>query len=448
MVLQVGDKVVIFNSGTPNAMAVKWEACKVGDKVNVVTLSDGTKIAMPRLELDTRDYVWKYPEIPVDFPFDTDFTYGVIPLGAAVFKITGVPDCHSLEDDKREWDPDEIIGKLLLVLKGKEIIDFLIVGYVNHKYLVVRKFQETTFDYWELAGPGYREPILTKYLADFSYGGILGSECLKYGPSMIQGPSVSLLGISEVQFSYRYYSKIYCGETKRSSSIMYGVNSIYAWISPPLVEHGTGTNKYKTNPDYPEFTTITHSCAGMTKNFTPLFYLGTNNSDIYPPVVCQFTPPIYIPDECETEIITVGDKYVIYNPVTKRLVFNDAPKLATAIDWRTSTGIGDAFMTDLIEYAWDGLGHVYLSQSKTTLSTIFYEDSLRVQAAHGSTLKEIPFHTNDLYVYSGETVSRELVDITSILVAGANDISLAVKNTLGGAKIGFATPVYIIRSMD
>jgi hypothetical protein len=164
--------------------------------------------------------------------------------------------------------------------------------------------------------------------------------------------------------------------------------------------------------------------------------------------VCQFTPPIYIPDECETEIITVGDKYVIYNPVTKRLVFNDAPKTLTAVDWRTSTGIGDTFMTGLIEYAWDGLGHVYLSQSKTALSTIFYEDSLRIQAAHGSTLKEIPFHTNDLYIYSGETVSRELVDITSILVAGANDISLAVKNTLGGSKIGFATPVYIIRSMD
>ena len=100
--------------------------------------------------------------------------------------------------------------------------------------------------------------------------------------------------------------------------------------------------------------------------------------------------------------VAVGDHYVIYNPVTKRLVFNDSNKTILASPyWRDIEGPGEEISTTPVTYAWDGQGQVYLSQSKTTLSTIFYDNELQVSNLAAGKTKTIPYHSNDPF----ETVS-------------------------------------------
>jgi len=136
---------------------------------------------------------------------------------------------------------------------------------------------------------------------------------------------------------------------------------------------------------------------------------------------------------------------VIYNPTTKRLVFNDSTKLLTAANWVTG-GTGAEISSSPIEYVWDGQGYVYLTSSKTTYSTIQFDDLLQVQAVHGETVRTIAFHLGERIAQGEETVSRELTNITSILRSGKNTITLTAKNQ-DGTKVGFVTSVYVKRNM-
>ena len=157
----------------------------------------------------------------------------------------------------------------------------------------------------------------------------------------------------------------------------------------------------------------------------------------------------FIPSDCITDGLAAGDKYIIYNPTTKRLVFNDATKtIFSSASWREINYPGEIVTHTPVEYIWDGQGHVYLSQSKTTLSTIYYDNELRVEV-FGDTgdVRAIDYHSNDPITYSGETVSRELINLTSILRAGKNYVQLKARDT-GGTKVGFPTPIYIKRDMS
>lgn len=159
----------------------------------------------------------------------------------------------------------------------------------------------------------------------------------------------------------------------------------------------------------------------------------------------QIGPFLFRPPDCPTRGIREGDKYVIYDPITKRLVFNDATKSLTASNWQTG-GEGAEISSNPIEYVWDGQGYVYLTSSKTIFSTIQFDDLLRVQSWHGETVRTIDFHLGERIEVSGETVSRELTNITSILRAGKNTITLTAK-TQDGTKVGFVTAVYVKRNM-
>jgi len=143
--------------------------------------------------------------------------------------------------------------------------------------------------------------------------------------------------------------------------------------------------------------------------------------------------------------VAVGDKYVIYNPTTKRLIFCDSGKSITDANWVTG-GSGAEISSAAVDFAWDGQGHVYLTQNKTTFSTIQFDDMLQVQVVHGSTLEVLAMHLGERITVSGETVSRELTDITSVLIAGNNTITLTARN-VDGTKVGFVTPIYVKRSM-
>ena len=126
-------------------------------------------------------------------------------------------------------------------------------------------------------------------------------------------------------------------------------------------------------------------------------------------------------------------------------MFNDSTKLLTSANWQTG-GEGAEISSSPVEYVWDGQGHVYLSSSKLTNSTIQFDDLLQVQAVHGETTRTIAFHLGERIAQGGETVSRELTNITSILRAGKNTITLTVKNQ-DGTKVGFVTAVYVKRNM-
>lgn len=107
MVVEVGDKVVVYGAGTDFAFAQKIEPVKVGDSVNVITLSDGTKLAMPRISLNTDQYVWVIPgwDTP-SFIFDRPFWWDPLSLGMGVYTLTEILDCWTARDSARTWNID------------------------------------------------------------------------------------------------------------------------------------------------------------------------------------------------------------------------------------------------------------------------------------------------------------------------------------------------------
>jgi len=196
------------------------------------------------------------------------------------------------------------------------------------------------------------------------------------------------------------------------------------------------------NPSFPEYDVYTGNCP---VNISRLVITVSAYWDDLDYIHFEAGTLTFIDSECPTQGLTSGNKYVIYNPETGRLVFNDATKLLTSANWQTG-GEGSEISSSSVEYVWDGQGYVYLSGSKQTFSTIQFDDLLYVQAVHGETVRTIPFHLGERISQGGETVSRELTNITSILRAGKNTITLIAKNQ-DGTKVGFVTAVYVKRNM-
>ena len=462
MTLKVGDKVVAYNAGTPHAMAVKWDPVEVGDKVNVVTLSDGTKIAMPKLEFDLSSYVWVYPEIPTGFDINGVFTYGLLPLGAAVFTLTDVLSCYAVQDSDREWeDSDQLAGCWMIILSGtnKGAIYLISSSSNSNYYLTTLDFPQVDYTEWSVyESPGYGTITLeiepsTAYI-----------KCEKISTrgctAKLTSPVFSITGAGQITVPFRFAMSYYrylaynanCGDFAYSGNYpefsldRRGISAGSIYTAEECAALGISTGTW-INPKYPDYDLLTldipayyNSCIRVI-NVSGYTYSSTN--------ILELGLTSFLPSECITSGLAAGDKYVIYNPVTKRLVFNDAAKtILSAASWREVNYAGEIVTLDPVQYIWDGQGTVYLSQSKTTESTIFYDNELRVEA-FGDTgaTRAIDYHENDTYEYSGEMVSRELVNITSILRAGKNYVQLYVKDT-GGSMVGFPTPIYIMRTMD
>lgn len=79
-------------------------------------------------------------------------------------------------------------------------------------------------------------------------------------------------------------------------------------------------------------------------------------------------------------------------------------------------------------YVWDGKGNLVLSQAR--VKDIFF-DLLMVVAVNGSTTRSLDYHAGESVLYSGDNVQRKLTDITSILGAGKNQVTLYAKDTIG-----------------
>lgn len=449
MVVQVGDKVLVYGAGTSWGFAKKIEPLKVGDKVDVVTLSDGTKLAMPKIELNTGEYVWVVPEW--DSPFnigDLPFNWGMLPLGAAVFKVTGVPDCTHLDDSYRSWDSNELSGCWLIPISGvfsKVGLHMIITGNSETRYGVVLDSGWVIVGYTDFiddisAGFGSSPYTITK--GDNLYIMMKGSRIIR------ETYDVTISNVDQVTVGYRFLSShpgSQVAAALRFVTIMGTIRTSFVKVPASedakavITEAGYNASSARMNPSYPGFDTLTISIPLFVSRI--YLYISTNAA------LCELelTSLVFGSGECCTKYIAVGDQYVIYNPTLKRLVFNDATKLLTAANWQTGSE-GAEISSSPIEYVWDGQGYVYLTSSKTTFSTIQFDDLLQVHAGHGGTLRTIPFHQGDRIAHGDETVSRELTNITRILRSGKNTITLTAKNQ-DGTKVGFVTAVYVKRNM-
>lgn len=461
MVLQVGDKVLVYGAGTPWAYAKKIEPVKVGDKVDVVTLSDGTKLALPRIALNTDDYVWVIPTW--DLPFnigDIPFSWETIPLGAAVFTVTGVT-CRTIQDTLREWEEHVLDGCMLFnwytnpTTKQTRQQQHEITSHTEQEYFIKASDIPAPmdggfdfgFEYWnEVTGYPTPEPSGTWHPIYTGNGDVMRTQRLNQ--------RCNLSGAIYISLKWRALFFPSANNATYVDVVLYGIGATktvrillqnYSIPNPDIYQ-------YMNNPSYPDYDIMTLEL-GINSS---LYYYDTNTllsvkADTGRPYDLELDYLHFL--DADSNILSepciggvaAGDKYVIYDPVTKRLIFNDSTKLLTDANW-VAGGTGAEILSSPIEYVWDGQGHVYLTQSKTTFSTIQFDDMLQVQVVHGSSLEVIAMHLGERITVSGETVSRELTDITSVLTAGNNTITLIARN-VDGTKVGFVTPIYVKRSM-
>ena len=466
MVLQVGDKVLVYGAGTPWAFAKKIEPLEVGDKCDVVTLSDGTKLAMPKIELDLSEYVWVVPEFDTPFNIgDVPFQWGMMPLGAAVFTVTGVT-CRTIQDSLREWEDNELDGCLLFnwytdpTTKYTRKNQHTISGNTtNEYYIAVQEIppapRDGGFDfgfcYWnEVAGASTPQPAGTWHpVSDGVYGQL---QQLTQRANLSEAVSVA------IKWRILYFPAANrSGRLDISLTGQGASKSVRFRFNDHTIPH-PDIYQYQMNPSFPDYdvSVIELGINSQLYYYDTQVLLSISNKFGFDalPFDAEFDYLHFLDADGNVLAepcvggVAVGDHYVIYNPVTKRLVFNDSNKTILASPyWRDIEGPGEEISTTPVTYAWDGQGQVYLSQSKTTLSTIFYDNELQVSNLAAGKTKTIPYHSNDPFETGGETVSWELVNITSILRAGNNEITLTVRDTAGN-KIGFPTPVYIVRSMS
>jgi len=467
MVVQVGDKVLVYGAGTPWAFAKKIDPVEVGDKVDVVTLSDGTKLAMPKIELDLSEYVWVIPQWDNGFNLgDLPFGWGMMPLGAAVFTVTGVT-CHTVIDNLRKWEPGELAGNVLINITAFNRTKVL--GKSNQS--VIASNDESTYalltendppapqnvhfsegkSFWALADEG--KPAVIEFADSCFYVQYTGTYA-SFRKYVSQRVNINQVHRVDVAFKYRGTNT---GESFGVEINYSGTRLIY-WRDT-FIDQTAWCFKYSpnlglwVNVDYPNYTILTlYPAAGEDYSNVEIgigarMRDGTDIGGVHE----FFFDYMRFFDINGVEIVepchphAVGDQYIIYNPTTKRLVFNDATKMLASANWQTG-GTGAEIASSPVEYVWDGQGFVYLTSSKTTFSTILFDDLLQVQAVHGETVRTIPFHLGERIAVSGETVSRELTNITSILRAGKNTITLIAKNQ-DGTRVGFVTSVYVKRNM-
>lgn len=477
MTLQVGDKVVVFNAGTDYSRAVKIEPVEVGDKVTVVTLSDGTKIPLPRIDLDLSSYVFVLPKWDLPFRIGGDISWEMIPLGAAVFTVTGI-SCYFIEDTLREWEAGELTGLYLLMLTGYRKVAVTETinedGTKTKTYQNYLKIASNTENAYEIGDSVLGLPIDLSFSRGFYFWSAIVQTYMgtpkeptggfhnlyTWGGSnaavgIQQRCDLTGVGIVKIRFygtvSMPTYPSglvsiqvIFEGQGK-STTITLSANTYFTkysggWYSTDGTVEVTYTFDYNTSLYL--WDTVLKVIIGAGTGWGAVNYdITVASLSFYDIQGNELTRP------CTIGGVQVGDKYVIYNPNTKKIVFNDSSKtILSSAYWRDVITAGEEISVTPVEYIWDGQGKVYLSQSKTTLSTIMFDDLLKVVAVNGTTTKTLDYHAGESITVSGVTVQRELTNITSILRAGKNQITLVVKDTTG-TKIGFPTPVYIIRSM-
>lgn len=470
MSLEIGDKVVVFNAGTDYARATKIEPIEVGDTVTVVELSDGTKLPLPRLKIDISDYVFVIPVWDDSFDINGPYTYEMLPLGMCVFTVTDVK-CLYLEDIQREWEDGELVGfyfinmSLLQRIRNKGnypemypdgdllAINCWVVTYNSeNRYIIERENQllpprDCGFSmgnlYWTPT-PGFINPNIDGTLNISNVWGIAEISQL-----------CNLSGAASFSFKIKVVSEFY-GSSPYFVFNFQGIlhsDSVAFYLYQKLEQRIDGRWYNHSYPDSDIFTASLWSvypddeCNLIIRLETAQYGVGRHTTDyeiddltFYDVDGNVFDTPCIMGQQ-------IGDRYVIYDPVNKKLIANDSAKTAlAAANWRAVVTPGEEITLAVVEYAWDGAGYVYLTSSKTTFAQIAYHTQIQITATAAGETKVIDWHTGAAFSYDGLTISSEMTHITSILRPGKNTITVSVRD-VSSAKIGFAAPVYIRRNM-
>jgi hypothetical protein len=123
MTIEVGDKVIVFNAGSDYSYAKKILPVEVGDKVDVFTLSDGTRIPLPRISLDLSDYVFLVPSIPkLEMP-PLSVVINTIGWGTITNHWENPPadavNKNWVEDTTQARTAGSLVGKYMCMVTGK-----------------------------------------------------------------------------------------------------------------------------------------------------------------------------------------------------------------------------------------------------------------------------------------------------------------------------------------
>jgi len=370
MPLEVGDKVVVFNPGTEWAFAKKVDPVHVGDKVEVITLSDGTKLPLPRLTLNLNEYVWVLPswEDP-SFNFDRPFWWDPLPLGAYMYEIASVPDCDTIGDSLRSWTPNQLAGCLLIEIPASGTPPrriFTITGNSKDTYTVAAEDAVTLSDWVALpiGGPGddfYTDdrvnlPTTPALICDLTMN---GTYYPWPGAARTESVGTIIIGAySYIQLRAKWASELDCTDpTKFGVQIYYRepgsshkhilrqywtLNSFSYTLGTPKGTY-TGTwvpalSKWYF-PDYGIWSSTSNTL--YIREYTAIFpitYLEAwawtqpANLTVKATAYSAYNHAAWVKVDlplffntypgCTTTGVEVGEKYIIYNPVTKSLVFD------------------------------------------------------------------------------------------------------------------------------
>jgi hypothetical protein len=444
MTLQVGDKVVVFNAGTDYSRAVKIEPVEVGEKVTVVTLSDGTKIPLPRIDLDLSDYVFVIPKWDLPFKIGGDISWELMTLGAAVFTITGT-DCTGVFDANREWGETELTNKILIPVTGRwKGHYYRILSYADKKYTIIRETDQNglSIDFSEGVKTSSNGAPVPSTIGALKIQ-IKGSTTLFERKSSILFTLPDIWWARKLVISWRGRLNMPSWSGGTSGKLI--LSDVIELVWETLIGD-TGLPAEFFSEGYPGYIASNFTILPRNPQFSTLeVFLQTlgNNQDAF----IEISSIMLMTDDCPGRDFVIGDKYLIYDPLTKKLIFNDAPKeILTSAYWRDVVAAGEEISTTPVEYLWDGQGYVYLSSSKTTFAQILFDNEIQVVGTAAGESKVVAYHAGSSVTYEGETVSSEMVNITPCLRAGKNSIVISAKDT-NGSKVGFPTPVYIKRNM-
>jgi hypothetical protein len=328
---QVGDKGIILNEGSDFQAYIPYTKPNIGDKAYIYTMRNGMKIAIPVLEFEIGNPMWMSPDMPMaGFDWKVDFNFNLIPLGIplpCVSTLTGVAD-EVVEDTKKAWANDELIGKQLFMLSGaRKDIKFPIVDNTENTCTVSTfgniikggDFESDT-DAWiggTNSGPPRESVLTTEASHSSSHSWKLAMNTYSFYGAYVYQNGIDLTGVSEISFYIYGYavggSAAFVAVGISSGDNMTGGMPATANTSLPT----TGWKKvtYLINPSY--------QCPGICL----YFYLYNNG--------VAYIDDVHI--AATGTGVAVGDRYVIWDPVELRPYCGYASRL---------TGIGSSYVED------------------------------------------------------------------------------------------------------
>lgn len=365
----------------------------------------------------------------------------------SVFSISEVL-CNSINDINREWDSGILAGKVLIPISGT-MKDF--------RYVIT--WNDKSSYYIQIEGG---EPDMS-YPSSWVCEPFSGGTCTLGGYARITGPApgsvnlhrksaIDLRGYSKVIIPWRLKAaQLYSGglgwQIHHGAQTNYGLQTRVVDIATIKTIDGVA---WWTNPSYPGWDVLSIPFQYVWSPniyYFPMYTPGIANNAAYPGYADFEIGRFQYVRDCTTTGLVASDQYMIYDPEKKDYILDDnSLPVLLALYWRSSSGIGDAITTTAIQWYWDGAGTVFLSYDPVRIGPIMFDDEIRIDVQNGTDLRIRDYALgSERILHEGILVSRDTPDITSLCRPGINTITVSVRDSDGGGKVGYCTPVYVKR---